>query len=132
MKRDMDLVREILLDLNRREEYESLPSADSYQLREYSQAAVAYHLQIMREAGLVAFPDLHPGSVGRARRATLTWDGHEFVDQIRDPSKWSRVKAIVEERTGSVTYHGLNVMLRRLTQMALDTAASSFNAQERE
>jgi hypothetical protein len=51
----------------------------------------------MGEAGLVNAIDVtHLGSPGpEALISSLTWQGHEFLDAAREPSRWQQAKAIV-------------------------------------
>lgn len=98
MRRDMELVRGILLgieelDMNGR-------GCSSIELWKYlSENGYAYkklsgHSTIMREAGLIEFEHM-VRSLDRtspARGVTLTWAGHEFLDNVRDQKAWKQVK----------------------------------------
>jgi hypothetical protein len=84
MKRDMELVRLLLLRTEGGEEIESL--------NKYDQATRAYHAAIMKEAGLIdatILDDVNGLPYG-AIILRLTWDGHEFLDSIRDNTLWKK------------------------------------------
>jgi hypothetical protein len=101
MKRDMDLVRDILGKLEAAEPGAGVP-ADAFP--GHAPQVVACHFKLLAEAGyldanLYELEELGPldGSVQR-----LTWQGHEFLDATRDATIWRRVKAKAAEHGGSV------------------------------
>lgn len=90
MKRDMDLCRKILLKI----EEEFVDVSLYLEIEGYSAEEIAYHCRIMHEAGLLASfkaqyanNHLYDFAVG-----PLTWEGHEFLDRIRDDSIWGKTK----------------------------------------
>ena len=94
MQRDMDLVRDLLLKIASSDQPLTFPNflegeADAEKLR-----FVAYHLKLLiEEAGLVSAIDAKSHSGPAWVRMELTWRGHEFLDQIRDPEIWRKAKA---------------------------------------
>jgi len=95
MKRNMDLIRELLLKL------EGMPIApgavmhlrsydDEMKMSGYEDAEVEYHLNLIVEAGLIDTGGLR-AMEGIGFRA-LTWAGHDFVDSIRNPEVWAKTK----------------------------------------
>ena len=94
MKRDMDLIREILLfaekhcdgkyeyGINVAELPQKYHNINEFELRE--------HITLTIENGLIeasgAFGDY---SIGR-----LTWEGHEFLGNARSPKAWNTAKRI--------------------------------------
>ena len=90
MKRDIDLVRKILLEI------ESFPDFDGLnyvQVEGHSDQEVAYHIILLDEAGLIeTWGDMNlDGGMMSPKR--LTWDGHEFLDAARDDTRWNKAKA---------------------------------------
>jgi hypothetical protein len=86
MKRDMDLIRLLLLQ---QESGESPP-----ELEEYPTDLVVYNLALMVDAGFVEgtiYPD-HNGSPAVASIIRLTWAGHDFLDSTRDSNVWTKAK----------------------------------------
>jgi DNA-binding transcriptional ArsR family regulator len=92
MKRDMDLVREILLAVEAVDDHSlhELPVIDGY-----DQQLVGSHIEIMQEAGLIDAMDCRDLSGGYWIPKKLTWEGHEFLDQIRPTERWSKTKAVI-------------------------------------
>ena len=85
----MDLVRRILLSIEESDQPD-LRSALHYQ--DVDPARVSHHLHVLKQAGLVAI--VERSSHGSDLVAiSLTWEGYEFLDLIRDPERWSLVNA---------------------------------------
>ena len=102
MKRDMDLVREILM------ETEALPS-DNYGgsvlvVEGVDGATLDAHIRLMDEAGLLNADYMSgtPGSTAYVK--SLTWEGHDFLDAIRDDSIWMKVKSRVADTVGTASF----------------------------
>jgi hypothetical protein len=83
MERDIDLIRELLLRIAANPKldgrhfyvYDESDKPDGYSL-----ADVTYHVDLLFEAGLV---EGSPRSE-KPMISKFTWQGHEFVDNIRD------------------------------------------------
>lgn len=95
MKRDMDLVRELLL----RSEAQHI-SAESVILLPFDRPPltlqdenideIAYAVRMIRDTGFLDTTDSQPG-LGIATFG-LTWGGHDFLDCVRDPETWRKTK----------------------------------------
>lgn len=95
MKRDMDLVREILLFLEERNSPAGI-KADSFPMRGHSVSTIQYHLNLIYQAGLINGEPIKSTTSDRIISVLpfdLTWQGHEFLDAVRDPEIWRRAKA---------------------------------------
>lgn len=97
MKRDMDLVREILLKIEEEHVYTAI-----YNLKidGYDMETVAYHCKIMYEAGLISDYGSQPGSNGiySFGVGSLTWEGNDYLDKIRDNSIWKKTKDTIARK----------------------------------
>ncbi|MFG0541756.1 DUF2513 domain-containing protein [Pseudomonas sp. YQ_5] len=105
MKRDLDLVRKILIQYEEKEN----DSMDQVLVVEgYTQSLVNYHLLLMDEAGLLrcekSFSSSTPSRVIRVYPFSLTWAGHEFLDAARDNTIWSKAKNTCLERAGALSF----------------------------
>ena len=91
MRRDLDLVRTILMDVADSAEPVdvSLWVTDTV-----SREMAAYHVAMMRDAGLVnastLAADNDPCYVCRVN--SLTWEGQDYLDSVRSPKVWREVK----------------------------------------
>lgn len=97
MKRDWELIREILIAL------ENLPSTQTFlepkMLERYDPEIVSYHIQILDEAGLIeghCHKSLNAPLRCWANR--LTWHGHEFLDEIKSDTIWNKTKEVLKEK----------------------------------
>ena len=84
MKRDMDLLREILLQVETREPKQSL----EVKIEGRDRQEIVGHVHLLQEAGFVE-ATFTGGPTAIVHR--LTWDGHEFLDLVRDPTVWAKV-----------------------------------------
>lgn len=56
---------------------------------------IAYHLRLIREQGFLDSPGSQPLSGGTTFRG-LTWEGHDFLDSVRNDEVWGKTKSSVE------------------------------------
>ena len=100
MKRDMDLCRLILFKI----EYRST-ALINLQIDGYDVETIAYHCDLLFDAGLIksyktqyASDRIYFFSVG-----ALTWEGHDFLDKIRENTMWNRTKNSIKENALPMT-----------------------------
>lgn len=93
MKRDMDLIRAMLLEVESWPPGARVPST-RIAIEPYSEEQIRYHAELLHGAGFIGgVVAVHrasgerPAIVGR-----LTWYGHEFVDATRSEVVWAAVK----------------------------------------
>lgn len=93
MKRDMDLIRKILMDLEDGGEraWEGVDRTDKK-----SEAVHGYHAYLLYDAGLIYAADCTYAqhSQPRYKPLYLTWAGHEFLDAARDEKRWNKAKSM--------------------------------------
>jgi hypothetical protein len=96
MKRDMDLIRELLLKLESLPFDQEHPAAlhaheERVAVDGHSTTEIAYHLRLLKDAGLIGPPT--KSQLGTAIWFDgLTWAGHDYLDAIRDPEVWRKTK----------------------------------------
>ena len=56
----------------------------------FSEQQVDYHLVLLRDAGFIG---AKRGLSGDWSISALTWEGHEFLDAVRDDGTWKKTKA---------------------------------------
>lgn len=92
MKRDDDLIRRLMLDIE--------ASTDAIHLHSLTLGAseedrrVYYHLQLLNDAGFLDETGKH-GGVFR-----MTNSGHDFVETIRNDTIWNKTKKAAESASG--------------------------------
>ena len=102
MKRDIDLVRRILLETEGRESpfdaSELVSDCDNYE-------SVYYHVDMMHSHGLLDadFSRDMNGKVIRCKIKALTWDGCDYIDAMRSDMVFEKTKRAVKETVESTT-----------------------------
>src|SRR5215210_7825390 len=99
MKRDMDLIRKILLAT---EEIPFLGSGPVFEpeIEGYSLEEISYHVKLLHEAGYVqAFGGDTYWAVN-----SLTWQGHEFLEASKDDTRWNKAKSIMKDKGGGMVF----------------------------
>ena len=103
MKRDMDLIRELMIKL------ESLPLRQggiAHILPDSEEMAVAgktpheieFHLGLLTDAGFIDEGGVRPMEGIGFRK--LTWRGNDFLDSVRDPVIWHETKEGLKKAGG--------------------------------
>src|SRR6266481_3138732 len=100
MQRNMDLVRTILMRM------ENSPTGGAPRnlgIESFPAEQIGYHAHIMMQEGLIEAAEvMQRGSAGpQAIPMSLTWQGHEFLDLVRDQDRWIRGKAIIAKVGGA-------------------------------
>ncbi|KJS86265.1 MAG: hypothetical protein JM58_07135 [Peptococcaceae bacterium BICA1-8] len=109
MKRDLDLIRQILLIIEDKPDYDSWAGLD---IPGKSNNEISYHIMLLNEAGLIEARKMcvYDGS-SDWKPSRLTWEGHEFIEASRDENIWAKAKMIVKEKSGGLTLDVLKVVL---------------------
>jgi hypothetical protein len=131
MKRNLDLCREILQALEAHAErwHEDKPEVDGRPQKE-----VAYHVDLLCEAGLVWSEFREAQSLcadaemaekishhmyQNRDRYRLTWAGHEFLDAARDDTRWNSAKRNVIDNTGGLAFEFVKAVLMQKSKELL-------------
>jgi hypothetical protein len=100
MKRDLDLIRELLLQLEPRPVPETgieWLASEACPVTGRSTAEIGYHLSLLEQAGFVdaGGPDvgIRQGVSGIAFRG-LSWAGHDFLESVRNPDVWNKTRKV--------------------------------------
>ena len=118
MKRDLDLIRKILLAV---EDHPHGFAPFPLTLADYTEEQVGYHAHLIVEAGL-AHGEQRGGFGAPSPEGmitSLTWAGHEFAEAARNDKLWSKAMGIVKDKGGSVTMDVLKDLLTSLMKAAI-------------
>ncbi len=125
MKRDMDLIRKLLFHFEERDEL-SMVRSSAVVIPGYEQRLVAYHINLMCEAGLLSCEKIVSSTTADrvidAHPFRLTWEGHEFLDAARSDAVWERAKAALHDRALPAAYGVLKALLIQLGKGELGLA----------
>ncbi len=110
MKRDMDLARKILFEI---EKCEDPWGPREIKIEGHTHQVVSYHIKLLCQAGLIEAEDVSVmGPNGFSWWAgSLTWNGHEFIEAARDESRWAKTKKFVLEKGGGLAFETLKFAL---------------------
>jgi len=117
MRRDMDLVRKILLDMERKS-FEELGA--EIHIPGYSQLDIHHHLKLMTQAGLIEAANISANNDEYFIPTDITWYGHDFMDAARDDTRWNKAKSVAG-KVGGVAFDILREILKELAEVAIKT-----------
>jgi len=116
MKRDMNLVRLLLLEAEGEE-----PKPD---LSTYTEEQQIYHEARLIEAGFLR-GEVFKDAEGEERSSCvmgLTWAGHEFLDAARNEGIWKKAGEHLKKAGINVTISVLQELLKKLLKESLGLA----------
>jgi hypothetical protein len=100
MKRDMELVRNLMLTLEARDDKPSWKDLIPEDSSESESQRILEHLKFIEEAGLIKSIVIHQMMYRLPQDIDVTWNGHEFLADTRDPDVWqkasSKAKKVVD------------------------------------
>ena len=118
MKRDMNLVRSILLAL---EQHEHGHAPDKLKIEGFSDEQIGYHIYLMGQANLLKVANINScdSLSPTAIPIGITWEGYEFLEMAREPSMWKRAVEKVTSTGGTMTIDILKTVLAALAKQSL-------------
>lgn len=116
MKRDMDLVRELLLKLE--ESSANVMMAD-LSVQGFTEEELSHHLRIMYGAGLIDAHETTSSSGPGWLIRDITWQGYEFLDDARKSDNWQKAKDLALRTAGSLSLQALQLALGEVVRRAV-------------
>ena len=101
MTRDMELVRQLLMQVADDPKYNGRAKwhvhAEDFSKDGFTYDQIDYHFGLLIDAGfLVGEPMGSPGYI----ISKVSWEGHEFLDDTRDPDIWEKTKDRAQKVAG--------------------------------
>lgn len=121
MKRDLDLVRLILIAIENSADDE--PGSIRLPRHEVDPLHLAYHIRLLHEGRLIHAVENRGSAIVPH---SLTWHGHEFVTAIRDDGIWQAIKAIEGGAGGNLPF----AMLYELAIRELRRSIGLFDGED--
>lgn len=116
MQRDIDLIREILLEVEKKD----APTGwIDIEIDDYSKEQVSYHVKLLAEAGYLEAKDLTTKYEFDWKPVNLTWEGHDFLDAARDNTIWNKAKKNLGNKIVSTSFEVLKSLLVSLSKQEL-------------
>lgn len=123
MKRDMDLVRQLLFYFEEKDNFR-LVKSDDIEIEGYDSQIIAYHIHLMCEAKLLSCERVTSTTTADrlidAYPFRLMWDGHEFLDAARSDSVWKKAKNALKDQGLSAGFGVLQALLLSLVKGQLE------------
>jgi hypothetical protein len=116
MKRDVDLCRQLLMDLENQGPHRLLTTLRCDEVPEANQR-IDHHLRLLIDAGFVKETERTGSGVPCVR---LTHSGQELIELTGNENRWREAKWIVQQQTGGLS---LTVLMALLTKWAVDGTA---------
>jgi hypothetical protein len=120
MKRDMDLVRKLLL-LIEEEGHDRNGWIEEIAVEGYTDLQVSQHIWLLGNGGFIEIIDLSAEETCYRPRC-LTWRGTEFVETVRDRDIWDRTKSIA----GRVGTGSLSMLMEIATKVAQEKLTAAL------
>lgn len=125
MKRDMDLVRAILLGI---EELDGGSGCDIGNLYksiktkgfDCNDQTFVYHLERMKQASLIDYTQIDVLEGSFIQSIKLSWDGHDFLDLSRDSDTWEKYKEKIGGKISSLSFELVKSSLTTFTKKMLE------------
>lgn len=112
MRRDMNLIRAIMLDL------ESHPEAElnlqEVALGDHDESVILEHLVLLEEAGMISLSVERYGSGEPPLYVVhrITWAGHEFLETVRSDTIWAKSTKFITGAGVGLAWPLLQAVLR--------------------
>lgn len=112
MKLDFDLLRKILLKIERK----TSGYVDKIEIDGFTEEHINSHLVCMIEAGLLEGNQIpiygRDTPIVEVKR--ITFEGHKFIEASKDPTHWEKAKGIAG-KTGGITLDIFLEILKKVT-----------------
>lgn len=113
MKRDLDLIRQILFAV-----WEHPSVLDDrlgfLSFDGHTQEEVSYHIKLLAQANLLEAVDETAGDELLFRPVCLTWDGQEFLALARNDTNWEKAKAALGSAAKQISFFAMTEALKQL------------------
>lgn len=120
MKRNLDLIREILLRIESNEQNATLSSSSFHDLNENNDV-IDYHLYLLADAGYIEYLEVpiighyYPQIIVQ----WITNDGCDYLDSIRSPKIWAKTKEKLKDVGGQASFDVVKTIAEHLVMSML-------------
>lgn len=119
MKRDMDLCRKILLEIEEAEE-----DILNLEIEGYSQKEIKYNCKLLYENGFIEkFENYIDDSFSVEE---LTWAGNDYLDKIRNDNVWNKIKSVIKQQGIPMTITGIKIIAEKIANGDIKIDSISF------
>lgn len=114
MKRDWDLIREILTALEEADDADVRLMAKDFP--DWPSESVSYHLWLLIQSGLIVGRCNHdvPRKGFQCYGVCMTWAGQEFLAAVRSDTAWKRIKRLLKDKSVDLSYDAVKAVALEL------------------
>jgi hypothetical protein len=105
MTRDWDLIRQILFAVEIAQADERISDND---IDDCTPENFHHNAILLTEAGFVHAMILQ--NLETTLIESLTWEGHEFLDSIRDDTTWNKIKTLAKEKNIALSFASIKAI----------------------
>lgn len=103
MKRDLDLLRQMLLRIESLDSSKHKITVDSFSDLNSDWNTIVLHIELLIDAGFIEASDVSTCSADDYIIRRITFTGYDYLDSIRNDSIWNEVKQKISSVGGSVS-----------------------------
>lgn len=122
MKRDMDLIRDILLQIEKQDI--NMSQYEPIAVEGHTPMEVMQHVKLMEQRGLVK-DCLYDFACNTCVR-TITWEGYDYLELIRQDTIWSKIKKTIAEKGLAITVGTIKTIATAFITAAAEGVANSI------
>lgn len=112
MKRDWDVIREVLIEIEALSEQER----NTFDYCIGDDPAKGDHALLLWKAGFIEAIDVGTTAGPAILSPELTWQGHDLLDTLRSKAVWERIKTTAKEKGIELTFDAV----KAIGKIALD------------
>jgi Hypothetical protein (DUF2513) len=121
MKRDWDIIRDVLLALE--DSDTPNPRLSAKHFTQHDEQAVAYNMRLLHEAGYIdarfTSSNSMSGHILGASAVHMTNAGHELLDTIRSDTVWSKTKDTFKSKGLDMTFDLVIMVSKKIVESML-------------
>lgn len=116
-----DCVRKTLLYLEKNLTLDNIISTTEIEIEPFSKEDIAYTVKMLNDAGFIKANFCGYDNQQIYIISSLTWDGHQFLDNIRDNKVWTKTKSILSKFKST----SLEIASKVASQVIIDLISKS-------
>jgi hypothetical protein len=122
MKRNMDLVREMLLIIEAAPAGHEIRPGDFSALEDIGALGLLEHVILMGQARFIQ-ADIHLPKAGSPDGyyyiKRITWEGHDYLDSVRDAGVWQTTKTMILSKGGALTFELIKAVATQVVKQRI-------------
>ena len=99
MKRDFDLMRKIMLAIESDDIFKP-----GFDIEDCTNEQFKYHCNLLYQRGFTMADDMSSAAGDFWQPNGLTWEGHDYIDAVRDDTKYNRVVKTLKDKGSDLSF----------------------------